>query len=160
MWAPELSRVRDDIQSQLPEATFHKEVELSVGPVGLGLVRFVTSLIPDAREARPYLKDVSRVQVGVYEATVTSTAGLSMPKKLRALLDDGWEVAIRMRDEDEAVWLLYRADDESIREVFVVVLNPDELVLVKAKGRLERLVALALEETHDRPRLQREPRGM
>jgi len=145
-WAPELSSVRRDLQDQLPGASFDKNVELSFGPVGLAFVRLVTGLIPDAREARPWLRDVSRVQIGVYDAHVGSAAGLRMPKKLQSLIDDGWETAIRVHDDDQAVWVLYRADEETIKEVFIVVLDDEELVMVKAKGRLERIVAAALDQ--------------
>jgi len=145
-WAPELSGVRRDLQEQLPGASFDKNVELSFGPVGLAFARLVSTVIPGTREARSYLRDVSRVQIGVYDARVESTTQLHTPEKLQSLLDQGWEMAVRVRDDNEAVWLLYRMDDESIREVFIVVLNQDELVLVKAKGRLERLVAAALDE--------------
>jgi hypothetical protein len=146
-WAPELSGVRHDIEDQLPGASFDRNIELSFGRVGLALARLVTAVIPGAREARPYLRDVSGVQIGVYDARVASTAELRTPKRLQALLDDGWEMAVRVREEREAVWVLCRVDDESIREVFIVVVNEDELVLVKARGRLDRMIATALEES-------------
>ena len=149
-WAPELSGIRRDLESQLPGASFDRDVELSFGPVMLTLARVLTSVIPDADEARPWLRGVSRVQIGVYDAHIGSTAELRMPKHLKSLLDNGWETAVRMRDDDEAVWLLYRPDGDKVREIFVVVLNDDELVLVKARGHLERIVAAALDEAHGR----------
>ena len=145
-WAPELASIRRDIQDQLPGASFEKDVELSFGPLGLAFARLVTGLIPDASDARPWLRGLSRVQIGVYDAHIESAAGLRTPKKLQSLLDDGWETAIRIRDENQAVWVLYRADDDAIREVFIVVLDEEELVLVRAKGKLERIVAAALDE--------------
>jgi len=158
-WAPELAGVRRDIEAQLPDATFDKNIELSLGPLTMKFARLVTGLIPDAREARGYLKDVNRVEIAVYEAHLKEPAPLRTPERLRSLLDDGWELAVRVRETDEAVWLLYRADEESIREVFIVVLNTDELVLVRARGRLERLVAHALRESHGRPWAPREGDG-
>jgi Domain of unknown function (DUF4252) len=147
---PEFSGIRHDLESQLPGASFQKNVELSFGPVMLTLARVVTAVIPGAREARPWLRGVSRVQVGVYESHIDSIAELHMPKRLQSLIDDGWETAVRVRDDHEAVWLLYRPDGEKVREIFVVVLNNDELVLVKARGHLERLVAAALDESRGR----------
>jgi len=147
-WSPELAGVRHDLERQIPGASFDTNIELSFGPVLLTFARIVTSVIPGAREARPYLHGVSRVQVGVYESHVDSLADLHMPKRLQSLVENGWETAVRVRDDDEAVWLLYRPDGESVKEVFIVVLDRDELVLVKARGHLERLVAAALKETH------------
>jgi hypothetical protein len=128
-WSPELSGVRDDIEHQLPGSSFDKNIEFSFGPVLLTFARVVTSVIPGAREVRPYLHGVSRVQVAVYEAHIDSIAGLHMPRRLQSLMEDGWETAVRVRDNEDAVWLLYRPDGDEVKEIFVVVLNRDELVL-------------------------------
>jgi hypothetical protein len=69
-----------------------------------------------------------------------------MPELLGSLIDDGWEMAVKVRDDDQRVWLLFRAEDDVVREVFVVALNEDQLVLVKARGRLERVLARVLRE--------------
>ncbi|HET6463223.1 MAG TPA: DUF4252 domain-containing protein [Candidatus Krumholzibacteria bacterium] len=147
-WSPELAGVRADLQHQLPGSSFDKNIELSLGPVMMTFARVATSMIPGAREARPYLRGVSRVQVGVYESHIDHMEDVQMPKRLQSLLDAGWETAVRVRDEREAVWLLYRPDGEEVKEIFVVVLNDDELVMVKARGNLERLVAAAMDEAH------------
>jgi uncharacterized protein DUF4252 len=146
----ELANVRYDLQHQLPGASFKKNVEFSCGPVLLTLARTVTTIIPGAREARPYLSGVSQVSIGVYDAHVDSLGDVRMPKRLQSLIDDGWETAIRVRDNHEAAWLLYRPDEDRVKEIFIVVLDDDELVLVKARGNLEHLVAAALESEHGR----------
>jgi hypothetical protein len=150
LWSPELAGVRADLQHQLPGSSFDKNVELSFGPVILTFARVATSFIPGAREARPYLRGVSRVQVAVYDSHLHAMEDVHMPKRLQSLIDDGWETAVRVRDAREAVWLLYRPDGEKVREIFVVVLNDDQLVLVKARGNLERLLAAAMDEAHGR----------
>jgi Domain of unknown function (DUF4252) len=148
LWAPELSSVRHDIERQLPDASFSKEFELSLGPVSLAFARLVTFVIPPAREARRYLRDLSRVQVAVYEHDPLSGGArdLRMPELLGSLIDDGWEMAVKVRDDEERVWVLFRAEDDAVREVFVVVLDEEQLVLVKARGRLERVLARVLRE--------------
>lgn len=158
MWAPELTNVKQQIAQQIPDTDFRKDVTLSLGPVTLALARTITGLIPDAREARGYLHDVSHVQVAVYDVYHRGdVAALDTPPRLEKLLADGWEMGVRVRDTDEVVWLLYRADEKSVHEMFVVTLDNDELVLVKLKGHLEKLLARALEESHgdwsDFPRL-------
>lgn len=60
---------------------------------------------------------------------------------------DGWEMAVRIRDDDELSWVFYRLDEDTIKELYVVVMDRDELVLVKAEGNLERLVARALSDS-------------
>lgn len=149
MWAPDLAMVKRDIERQMPGVNFNKKIELSLGPLTLGFVRLITSLVPDAREASPFLRDVRRVQVAVYELDDESGGSydVKMPARIRSMTEDeGWELAVKVREEDESVWVMYKMDDESIREAYVCVLGDEELVLVHAKGRLERLMARALHE--------------
>ena len=155
-WSGELSGVRRDFEAQMPGASFNKNIELSLGPIMLSAARLVTSVIPGTREARSWLKGVSRVQVGVYDADIDSMPDVRMPDRLRSLIDDGWEIAVHVREQNEAVWVLYRPDGDRVREIFVVVLNENELVLVKARGNMEKLVAAALHEAQGRPGFLRE----
>lgn len=156
LWAPELANVRRDIERQIPQVRFDKEIELSLGPLTLALARVVTRFIPDAREARSYLRDVRRIQIAVYNAQdLPSTAGVEMPAPLRDLQAKGWVTAVKLRDGEELVWVLYRLENDSVSELYVVSLDDEELVLVRAKGKLERLVARALQESGDTPGLPR-----
>ena len=149
-WSSELADVRRDLEHQLPGSSFDKNVELSLGPIVMTFARVVTAAIPGAREARPYLSGLSRVQIGVYDSHFESVSELRMPERLQSLLSKGWETAVRVRDNHEAVWILYRPDDDEVKEIFVLVLDDDELVMVKARGNLERLVAAAMDEAHGR----------
>lgn len=152
MWAPDLAMVRRDIERQIPGLSFDKKVELTLGPITLGFVRLVTALVPDARQAAPYLRDVRRVEVAVYEAETVpdGISRISMPDRVREMTkDEGWELAVKVNEADQAVWVMYKLDDDSIREVYVVVFDSEELVLVHAEGRLERLMARALMEARD-----------
>jgi hypothetical protein len=152
VWTPELTRVKDDIASQLPGASFDREFSMSLGPVAIAVARLVTRFVPDAREAQTYLRDVSRVQVAVYNtSSMPRMSSVHMPEALRGLAAEGWEVAVKARQEDQLVWVLYRVEDEAVRELYVVALDDEELVLVKARGRLDRLVARALTERDDIP---------
>jgi hypothetical protein len=150
LWAPDLDRVRQEIEIQLPGAHFQKEFALSLGPVTLGLARAVTAVVPRADLAGQYLRDIRRVKVAVYKVkNVPRFEALRTPEHLTALLEtDDWELAVRVHERrDEAVWVLCRADDnDKLREVYVVALTGDELVLVRASGNIERLVAKAMKE--------------
>lgn len=149
LWAPDLAVVRKDIERQLPGVNFDKEIELTLGPISLLFARLVTRMVPDAREASGYLRDVSRIELAVYNADhMPPSHTVTMPEKLKKMREsEGWELAVRVRDDNDLVWVLYRLDDEVIKELYVVVLGDDELVLVKAEGKLERLVARALSES-------------
>jgi hypothetical protein len=149
LWAPDLAMVRKDIERQLPGVSFDKEIELSLGPVSLAFARLVTRMSPEAEDASSYLRDVSRIELAVYNTEDMPPANqVTMPERLKKMTEgEGWEVAVKVRNDDELAWVLYRVEDESIEELYVVVVTEDELVMVKAEGKLERLVARALTES-------------
>ncbi len=150
VWTPELSDIKKDIARQIPGATFEHEMSFAIGPGGLALARAACTFVPPIHDARAWLKDVSRVEVAMYDVVDSELPkSLKTPERIEEMLADGWEMAARAREKDEAVWVLYRLDGESVREVFVVALDRHELVLVKVKGRLERVIARALDEIGD-----------
>jgi hypothetical protein len=150
--ARELAEVRRELENQMPEARFEKEIELSLGRMTMGTVKWLCLVIPDAREARKYLKDISGVSVAVYEVeSLPPLNEVELPKRLKRLLEDkGWDVLIKAREEDQIVWILYQERRSSIRNLYVLALEPDELVLMSLRGRLDRLFAQALEESDTR----------
>ena len=102
-----------------------------------------------AHLAGRYLRDIRRVKVAIYKVEhLPQFEALRTPAHLTALLEsDDWELAVHVHEKhDEAVWVLCRADDDSLREVYVVALTDDELILVRASGNIERLVAKAMKD--------------
>ncbi len=155
-WTPELARVKNDIERQIPDARFEKEFSISLGPVAMRFARLVSRFVPDAREARGYLKDVSRVQVAVYNmSSMPPVKHVRMPDRLKNMTNEGWELAVKVREDDGLVWVMYRVDKDTVRDLYVVLLDSEELVIVKARGNLERLVARALSETDGVPGIPR-----
>jgi len=148
LWAPDLDRVRRDIEGQLPGVEFNKEFALSLGPVTLGLAKLITKFVPDAEEARMYLNDVSRVKVAIYEAdSVPEDVKLKIPKDLKKLLEkDGWELVVKTQEDRDATWILCQLDGDKLKGIYVVVLDTDELVLVRAHGNLDRVFEQAMRE--------------
>lgn len=152
LWAPELTRVERDFQAQIPEANFQKRLVVSLGPVSLAFARLITRMVPDAREAADYLRDVSHIQLAIYETKDDlHIAHVRTPARLERLRDEGWEAAVQVRDDDDRVWVFYRTKGDHVAELYVVVLDQNQLVMVKARGKLEHLAALALREAHGVP---------
>jgi hypothetical protein len=147
-WAPDLDRVRKDIEQQIPGATFKKEVALSLGPVTLGVARAVVRLAPDAHEAAAYLKDLHDVTVAVYEAqNIAQVPQIRLPKDLKKLTANGeWELALKAADDGEFVWIFCKTEDGTVKGLYVVVLDSDNLVLVRARGRIENILRKAMSE--------------
>src|SRR5262245_7661808 len=63
----ELRDIKKDIARQIPGANFDRQVSLGIGPGGMALARAVISFVPDGNEARGLLRDVSRLELSVYE---------------------------------------------------------------------------------------------
>lgn len=149
LWAPSLAAVRKEIQRQIPGANFEKEFEITLGPLSLAFARTIARMVPDAREASGYLADVSRIELAVYKTeSMPRHLDLTMPERLQDMQEaEGWELAVKVRDDNEVVWVLYRLEQDRIKEFYIVVLDDEELVLVRAQGRLERLLARALKDS-------------
>ena len=149
-YASELGQVRRDIERDLPQARFDKQVEFTIGPMSLGMVRLASLLVPQAREVRDLLKEIDRVKVAIYETEqLPPLDDLSPPRHIQQLLERrNWEMAVRIREENEMVWVLYSLAGLDVRDLYVVVLDADQLVLVHVEGRLEQLISRMVENRH------------
>jgi len=145
--ASELAQVRRDIEKEVPEAHFDKEVELTLGPMTLGFVRLLSAFVPNIREERGFLKEIDQIKVAIYKIrSMPPLDGFQPPWQIRRLLErEDWEVVVKAREKQEVFWLLYRIQGESIRDFFVVGIDSKELFLVHMEGRLDQLVAHAVE---------------
>jgi hypothetical protein len=141
LWAPDLDRIRKDIEKQIPGASFDCEIAVSLGPVALALA-------PDAREARGYLRDVRSVEVAVYEARdLPADFRVRLPAALERMVEeDGWEIAVKTLERDETAWVLCKEDSGSAGGICVVALGEGELVLARVRGDLVETLKRALRE--------------
>ncbi|MHC4502972.1 MAG: DUF4252 domain-containing protein [Planctomycetota bacterium] len=141
-----------DLQRDLVQATgveLERESGVTVGRMGVMLARWFTP------EKEIPLKGVRRVQVGVYEVTDFGEGdygqGSVEPPEL-----PGWETVVRVHEEDENVFVMLHQEEDQIRGMLVVVMERDEWVLVRIKGKLNRTVERAMQmafEEADRPEL-------
>ena len=149
LWAPNLERLKNEIQAQIPEAQFDKEVSLTLGPVSLGLASIVTRFIPEAREARSYLKDIRRLELAVYKTeNLPSLDHLHLPAKLEEMRErENWQVAAKVRDHNEFVWVLYHEKGDKIDSLFVFVLDDETFVLARIKGNFDRMALRGIQDS-------------
>ncbi len=144
----EISHMRNEIEAEFPGAEFDTEAIVSVGPALFKTLGWILSRVPDddANLAGAFLRDVHRVKVGVFRTKELPLDGDLELHTLRRFEKDGWSVAARVREDDEQVWVLYRERYGHIRDMFVLVLDPDELVIVRFEGDLKEIVRLARED--------------
>lgn len=147
LYSREMARTRHAVE-QHTGADLDRQVVFTIGPLGLRTVGWMAGLSGDDEVAlaRTYLRDVRRVKVGVYEVEAPGLLDGTAFPPVRRLERRGWETLVRVREDDEAVWVLYRERKGRIRDLYVVALDDEELVLARVKGRLDRMVARALHE--------------
>ena len=141
----ELKEVRQAITRQVPELALKKEFAVSVGA---GMFHFLDAVTFNEAD----LSELDRVRVAVYSVqdrpgVADKMKHVDMERSLRESrpgLD--WQTFIRVRDEDELVWVLagMNLDRNSLEEMSVIVWERGELVLIDMDGDLEQLMEVAM----------------
>lgn len=142
----EIANTRRDIESAYPEIELEKQIVLNLGPVSLRTLGLMTRLVPEeeADMAARYLKDVSRVKLGVFR--VEHSELLDQVDVRHLGFEKDWNVAVKSRQDNERVWVLYREDAQTIKDLYFVVLSEEDLVIARVHGRLESLLAQVMED--------------
>ncbi len=148
IYSREINRTKRTIEREFPGAEFDQKIVLSIGSFGLRAAGWFVDLADDddIENLSRYVSDIDRIKVGIYDTeSLPAIPGAGSPI-LRELVDQGWEPAVQVREEGEHVWILYRARRDRIRDVLVIVLNDEELVIARLKGHLDRLVKRAVDD--------------
>lgn len=121
---------------------------MTLGPVSLRMAKWILRRVDDedAEIASEYLSDVRRVKAGIYKVNDYSDDEVSSLPALRRFERNGWELAVRARDNDESVLIYYRERNDAVSDMFLVVATNEELVLAKIEGRLNRLLERAIQD--------------
>ena len=149
---PSVDQVRWEIERRVPDARFEPEVHIRLGRLRMGLLRSLLRMVPDEGETVSLLREVDRLEVATYRVeSLPNLAGtLPDPRFEDRLLQAGWTTTLRQQDGDSRTWLFTRADDAgSMRNLYVVALDPSELTLVRLDGRLDRAFAEAVADDPD-----------
>jgi len=136
------------ILDELGPADVNTEVQLQIGPGIISLGSFVVSFTDARDEALKYLRDIRNVQVGVYNLhNVDSKRPVKIPDKIsKKLARKGYEPLVKVKERDDAVWVMTKMKGKRIESLYVIALDRSELVLVEVQGRLERLIEKAIRE--------------
>ena len=133
-----------------------REFGITVTRSGIWLARKILRWT-DADHDMPPLKGLRRVSVGVYRVD-EDRRGVRQARRIDAELFSDWDSIVRMHDGDESIYVLTRPNrkGEGIKHMMVIVADSDEWVLVKMKGRLDRILEDAIAfgfDQADRPDL-------
>jgi len=143
-------RVRNTILDNL-DGKYHRDIEFSVGAAGLALAgTFVSFADTDVDYADDIIRQVNRVQVGIYEKVdnADEKPDMKLLQEISKLLEDtGWEYIVRTCDHNQMTAVFIRsAETEQISHLFVIALDDNQLVLTEVRGDLDKVVEIAIRE--------------
>ncbi len=134
-----------------------KQVGVTVTRSGIWLARKAMAM---SEEPMPDLRGLRRVEVGVYEVA-DLRRGHDAPVPLGRDLFPDWHPLVSISDDESEVRLFVLERGGEVRKMLLVVAEPDEWVLVRLSGRLERVLEQAMEfafDEADRPDLYAQAR--
>lgn len=149
----EIAHARRDVERAYPGMRLERQIVVNLGPLSLRTLGWIAGLAADenAEQVRDYLRDVRRLKVGYYR--MDNSAAEKWPSvemrdatAQRLSFERRWEVALRVRNEESHVWVLYREAHGAVRDLCIVTLTGGEFVVVRAGGRLDRLLLRILED--------------
>ncbi|PID56959.1 MAG: hypothetical protein CR986_09790 [Ignavibacteriae bacterium] len=140
----EFKNIRSSIMGNIND-DFKKEFEFSVGPVGFFIVnQFVRFSDTDAKEnIEQILNKVNNIHIGIYNRLSNSSKlSFGLFKELsKSVINESWKPIIKTVSKNELVGIFIKElDADHIRELFVVTLSSEELVLVKLEGNIGAII--------------------
>lgn len=140
---------RDSIEEQVPDIRLEKEFAISLGN---GLLSFIDVLSLNESD----ISDLDHVQVAVYNVESGGQKidfnDIDFSDTLRSRGKHlHWETIVKVREENEQVWVLVGMDlaRNSLDAVSVFVLEESELVLINVDGDFDRMIEFALQPAAD-----------
>ncbi len=117
---------------------WNTKVQVSVGRLALGCLRFGLRLVPEEKlgEARAALEAVKSVSVGVYQPVAAGTQGSRetlFNQTDREMAARGWMRLAGVAEPRENVLVYVPTEGDDLRAVCVAVLTRRELVVVAAQ---------------------------
>ena len=144
IYSREITHIRDDVEDAL-DVEFERDFVIVIGRRTFGSLGWVARRVPDtiSRMAGDLLAEIDRVKVGVFHTEDEGSRSLAVDDMPRFRGSD-WRAAVRVREEDATVWVMYRERHGFVRDMLVMTLDGRELVIVRIEGRLDALVEQAI----------------
>jgi len=149
VFSREITQMKRQIERDMPEAEFDRDLVLNIGPAGLRFLGWTIGLSSDkdADEIKRHLSYVDRVKIGVFDTKRLPQDWSARVTVVEELEKTGWALAARRASEDELFGILYRERRGRIRDIYAVRIDSDELVLARISGDLQGLLDYAVENT-------------
>ena len=145
----QFSEVKDKIIGGLGN-DYKTEFQFSVGSEAITISSWFVDLAADQEYADDMLREISSVQVGVYNK-VEGFYSKADFGTLQSIDDEmnikGWKYIVRSVDGNELT-AIYLSDDpeEILNRMFIINLSDEELVIIEVNGDLKKVISYAIEE--------------
>jgi hypothetical protein len=142
--------------------TLNTNIELSLGAAPIWLAGTIAGFVdePEAKEASEYIDHISKVDLGVYELQDSLKGRFKeISKRVRlSMAEHGFEPIVLVHENNECVGVYAPLEgDKLTRELFVVVMQKKEVVLVRVEGNFEKLTkAVFRNHGHELPNFQKD----
>ena len=140
----DFNTIEDSIRDGIYPANLDTDFKFSIGSLSMGILN---GFIDDKAEADVYLKEIKAVQVGIYKISNSERSiSFQIPDNVeQCMADKGWEPFVRVRNrKGENVSLYFRQLSKKEASIYVIVLEPDELVIAEINGKLENILEKAI----------------
>ena len=128
---------------------FDKEFEFSFGSVSIGMAEIALNFADVEEPIDEILSEINSVQVGIYNS--------SSKKKFKSNFEElnfttnkmkkaGWDCIVRSVDNDEMSAIFVKIHDGELNQLFIIVINDDEIILAEVLGKLHKVIEIAIRE--------------
>ncbi len=145
----QFSEVNDKIMGELGN-DYKTEFQFSVGSAAITISSWFVDLAADQDYIDDMMREISSVQVGVYNKVTGSDAKADF-STLQSIDEEmhnkGWKYIVRSVEGNELT-AIYLSDDpeEILNKMYVINLSDEELVIVEVNGDLRKVISYAIEE--------------
>ncbi|MGD8306602.1 MAG: DUF4252 domain-containing protein [Ignavibacteria bacterium] len=141
--------VRNKVLGELGD-NYKTEFQFSVGPVAIHISSWFVDMAADEEYADDMVREISKVQVGVYNKIGYSDANTNYQtlESIDAeMKSKGWKFIVRSLDQTDltAIYLL-NEPGEVLQKMFVINLEGQELAIIEVTGNLKKVISYAIEE--------------
>lgn len=129
---------------------YYKTQEFGIGGFGMSLAKMIVGFSDNDREAKEMIKHISKVQIGIYKNE--SNASFNNIRMLAQRIDNrlysgGWHYIVKNREGLNMNLIYIKTGPEySLKEILIVDLKLNKLVLVEVKGDLDKMIQYVIRD--------------
>ena len=128
---------------------FDKEFEFSFGTVTIGMAEIVLNFAETDEPIEDILSEINSIQVGVYNNKSNSKSGTNTDEinfLISKMEKSGWDCIVRAYEKNDVSAVFVKMNEEELKQLYVISMNNDEIVLVEVLGNLHKVIEIAIRE--------------